>query len=744
LRNDVFLDHPGLRILLGVVFAVGLFRLVDMVASGKTRNNFEEYEPPPSEGKDKEAGDQAKLENPKFWFRPSLVRDLVWFHRSAIGLSMAGATAYALSEFETGTMRSFLQWVGWGGLAAGAAFAVGTLLLRHGKRTEYEDKSPLLWAHWAGVVLAGVILIGLAAYSLHDTPDPAVVGSVRTLAVFRRLPFFLLYAEVAVALVALGAQVTWWMGQVRRSRTNPKWTAAANFVAAALLVVCVLLIFLPTPWAGGVATVAALASLGFAVHYERWFVLACISPLALLPIALIPFVDLVREHWIVVASIDAGVIAVIAWILVIDKSWPPNAFRWGGMIVLPLMGAFLLAGTMAGAAFRIVDYLNKDLPSVLPDPKSAHVLPPAYDWLAVAIAGALILTLLAVAVVRLQVGHEVKGCEPPLPAFPPEPPSELPPSTGIELTKTRLDRARKAIRKSISVVRTVRCGDVLFTALVALTALVLLRCLRFSLGAPEGQNFWHGLFDNSFVNGGVILTSATWILAGFPGLMVLAFRRGTKDEATRRKIGIIWDLGTFWPRRFHPFAPPSYAERAVPELQFRINDATANKAGKTVPGKVAVLGHSQGSVLSLAALASRSREELQNVRFVTYGSPLATFFRRFFPTYFNDGLFDRLARKLNDESAPTEPRWRNYHRWTDPIGGPIFSGTYNDPPTCPTTPGSPPSGVAAEDKPLFDPWWWWDVPGQPVPAPLVHSDYLFDPDMQNWVDGLWEPTDPGA
>jgi hypothetical protein len=30
-------------------------------------------------------------------------------------------------------------------------------------------------------------------------------------------------------------------------------------------------------------------------------------------------------------------------------------------------------------------------------------------------------------------------------------------------------------------------------------------------------------------------------------------------------VGVVWDVGTFWPRSAHPLAPPSYAELAVPQ-----------------------------------------------------------------------------------------------------------------------------------------------------------------------------------
>ena len=64
----------------------------------------------------------------------------------------------------------------------------------------------------------------------------------------------------------------------------------------------------------------------------------------------------------------------------------------------------------------------------------------------------------------------------------------------------------------------------------------------------------------------------------------------------RRYMGVLWDLGTFWPRAAHPFAPPCYAERAVPELAKRISYLVEQGQG------VLLAGHSHGSVLLAATV----------------------------------------------------------------------------------------------------------------------------------------------
>ncbi|MFN2488801.1 MAG: hypothetical protein ABR529_03490, partial [Actinomycetota bacterium] len=75
-------------------------------------------------------------------------------------------------------------------------------------------------------------------------------------------------------------------------------------------------------------------------------------------------------------------------------------------------------------------------------------------------------------------------------------------------------------------------------------------------------------------------------------------RAATRSLASRRLVGNLWDVLTFWPRWHHPFAVRPYSERTVPKLQHRLAHPT--KWGHPV----VISAHSQGTVLAAAALLS--------------------------------------------------------------------------------------------------------------------------------------------
>ncbi|WP_443045046.1 hypothetical protein [Streptomyces sp. Go40/10] len=184
-------------------------------------------------------------------------------------------------------------------------------------------------------------------------------------------------------------------------------------------------------------------------------------------------------------------------------------------------------------------------------------------------------------------------------------------------------------------------------------------------------------------------------------LFVTWGRRAYKDASARRTIGILWDVGTFWPRAAHPFAPPCYAERAVPDLTWRMATWTRRTEGRLV-----LSGHSQGSVLAAAAAWQLPPSVRGRVALLTYGSPLERLYGRWFPAHFGAPA---LAALHHDIAC-----WRNLYRRTDPIGGPV------------RVPDDATPDV--DHEPLRDPLAYGRTLDHPLPAPILgHSDYQSDP-----------------
>ncbi|MFF2136905.1 hypothetical protein [Streptomyces sp. NPDC058193] len=197
-------------------------------------------------------------------------------------------------------------------------------------------------------------------------------------------------------------------------------------------------------------------------------------------------------------------------------------------------------------------------------------------------------------------------------------------------------------------------------------------------------------------------STGSW-LTGFGVILFVTWgRRAYRDVSARRTIGILWDVGTFWPRAAHPFAPPCYAERAVPDLSSRMCAWTGRTRGRLV-----ISGHSQGSVLAAAAVWQLPDSARRRVALLTYGSPIERLYGRWFPAYFGRVPLEGLQRSVHC--------WRNLWRATDPIGGPVRID-------------EGPGGHEVDRSPLKDPLVYGRTAEHPLPEPVLgHSDYQADP-----------------
>ncbi|MFE0526523.1 hypothetical protein ACFW0V_02880 [Micromonospora parva] len=202
----------------------------------------------------------------------------------------------------------------------------------------------------------------------------------------------------------------------------------------------------------------------------------------------------------------------------------------------------------------------------------------------------------------------------------------------------------------------------------------------------------------------------SWVIAAIILALIVGGIFAYRTEPYRRHIGVLWDLGTFWPRAAHPFAPPCYSERAVPELGRRITYLVERGDA------VLLTGHSHGSVLLAATVLQLPPHIGDRVAVLTHGSPLRRLYARLFPAYVDDTALHEIGRRVGW-------RWVNLWRDTDPIGGWIFSP---HPSRAPTIADDPAGGV---DRRQRDPRGLVAPPGDSV-APPIHG---------HWPDESDEP-----
>ncbi len=209
--------------------------------------------------------------------------------------------------------------------------------------------------------------------------------------------------------------------------------------------------------------------------------------------------------------------------------------------------------------------------------------------------------------------------------------------------------------------------------LVVLTAEVAAALLLGSAGHP--WRFLQGLASLVALTG---FLTAVWLVS--------VLRQDYKSATSRRNIGALWDVFTFWPRAVHPLAPPCYAERAVPELVDRIRLLTGHRSddpddaanlraqaelpdlqrtsGLAVPpGPVLLTGYSQGSVLAAATIAQLPAVVRERIALLTLACPARRLHGRAFPAFFGPDQLEALGGLLNARAEPHERgRWKNLCR----------------------------------------------------------------------------------
>lgn len=233
--------------------------------------------------------------------------------------------------------------------------------------------------------------------------------------------------------------------------------------------------------------------------------------------------------------------------------------------------------------------------------------------------------------------------------------------------------------------------------------------------------------------------------------------------STERPLGVFWDVVAFFPRAGHPFAPPCYGERVVPELAARVRD-WFRSGGGTTPRAVILTAHSMGSTICTATILAFRGEKLthgpnidddvtEHLAMLSYGTQLRAYFSRFFPSVFGHQILgvpgllgpslwlrDPWERQVLAEFTPrplpepghdpqktltgmlgaherTVPRWRSLWRRTDYLGFPVYG--YRGGESNPVDLGATESAPAS---------YLWRI--------ATHSDYLGTPQFLQARDDL--------
>jgi hypothetical protein len=166
----------------------------------------------------------------------------------------------------------------------------------------------------------------------------------------------------------------------------------------------------------------------------------------------------------------------------------------------------------------------------------------------------------------------------------------------------------------------------------------------------------------------VLANAGGWIAVGFLLGVVLLLGVLYRTESARRTFGVLWDITTFWPRAAHPFGPPCYAERAVPQLITRVSALPERK--------LILAGHSQGGLIAAACLFQLTPARRRSIHLFTYGTQLTRYYGRAFPAFFGREARAQLAGCLPPKTSaeqpePLWPAWTSLWRPTDPLGWPI-------------------------------------------------------------------------
>jgi len=407
---------------------------------------------------------------------------------------------------------------------------------------------------------------------------------------------------------------------------------------------------------------------------------------------------------------------------------PGRALAGLGAPVMLLLSWLLAVSFAAGLVVRSADFLGTPVPTGRPAAGSAVLLVPGvYYWAA---AGAFCLVVVAglvaavvFALVWRETGKREKGLVAETYRAELSGPGGVPASAQARAHMIARAWARADLTDKSPLLLTILVS--VLTVAVAASIVGYLATSTVNGTVVRGLWLWQ--------HASWLATAGSWAVAAMAVALIALGRRAYSDPATRRTVGILWDLGTFWPRATHPLAPPCYCERTLPDLIYRMTWLAPSDEDLVV-----LSTHSQGTVIGAALVLQLDPSQQARTAFITYGSPLQRLYSRFFPAYFDAKVLSQIGEALTGTAGDQDPDrrrwpWRNLFRASDPIGGPVRhrypadESLYNADVIAALASGQPPDNDDDVDRQFLDPLFNRADGNTAYPQTLGHSGYFEDP-----------------
>ncbi|GAA0903022.1 hypothetical protein [Virgisporangium aurantiacum] len=370
-----------------------------------------------------------------------------------------------------------------------------------------------------------------------------------------------------------------------------------------------------------------------------------------------PLPGLATAIWWLFASQLAIVVLLLPAIGFVGRSRDDNKnSAWGGMSAAVLGGFGWAAASLYSAAvlFWVADWLNGA--ATVSSSASRVEVPLPLQWSALGLS-VFMGILLAVVVVGWLTLRWRRGKEY----------LQVRAADGEEIVRTHERRRAWEVARWRAIHMLVEEQGLGYVGVIAATVAVLAALGTLAAWTGDSPVQWADQWFGPGLRFAIVkwLTDtgsalAALLVLGLAALVGAAYR----SAGLRRTIGTVWDVTTFWPRGAHPFAPPCYGERAIPQLVTRICGAKEDQ--------FVLAGHSHGAVLAIATVLQLPKADQRRVFLLTFGTQLTPLYGRIFPVFFGMKARLRLAKLLEPQELRRRSlRWRSLYRLTDPIGWPI-------------------------------------------------------------------------